>query len=188
LENDPNSRKDVVEILNHLGLTFFHQGEIDKAKSQWIKAANLSRIYRLPEMRAVSLRNLSRKELWETDNEFRIAYDASKEALRLARKSNRKDMPWFIHGHFSIANSVEKDPGKKSVLKEIVKEEQKQLKKVWKDTPKLERRVWLTGLIMDWAIYYNSISKPILEIGLFIAKMLNLKRREEQIKKLISEY
>lgn len=175
------TKEEKVNARNHLGLAYFHQGDFVRAKGQWMC------VYECTEDnlsdRAVALRNLSRKELYPTVEGLSTAQKYSEDALRLAELSNRKDIVWFVHGLFSSTRAV----GKKKALKKVLKREAKEFFKVWRHVPKLERAVWFDGLIMDFVITYGKVTKPFLNLAKLIARSQKLKRREEQINKLINE-
>lgn len=184
----PNYNDDLISIHIELGLTYFRQGEIEKAASQWKKARIFARVHDYPGLEAIALGNLSRKELWETDGELEGALVLSIKALKLAKKNARIDLPWFYHALFSAASSLGTDEEeKKPFLKEMLSKEKYWLKKVWDYTPKLKRRMWLTAYMMDWAVVNRSIAKPTLTAALMISKLFKLKGREEKIKKLRDE-
>lgn len=185
LSKDDKQRRD---IQNHIGLTHFHAGEYKTAYVVWTGVKKSSRENDDLYNEAVSLRNLSRKELHSEEN-LPIARTYAEKALEIARETDQRDIVWFIHGLFDVTNASENisKKDKKEKLLELYKQEKKALFSVWKIASRIEREVWLTGLLKDFLVVHNYISKPILRIGILVTKVLKLKRREEQLKKLIVE-
>jgi tetratricopeptide (TPR) repeat protein len=184
-------QEDRMFILNHLGLAYFHDGDYTSAVDKWNKVLTVSNVQGDPFLnaKAVALRNLSRKELCETEKDYKEAVSKANEAREMAKELKRPDLPWFTHGLFSANYAYMKilknvDMG---VLKKLVGSEKEELKKVWKTAPKLERNVWLGALLMDYAVVYDKVSKPLLKIARFFSRAVKLRRREEQITKLINE-
>lgn len=180
---------------NHLGLAYYHLGDYETAADIWNMVYTLSKV--LPEVQtppflyqmSVALRNLSRKELCENEKDFEEAVGMANKARRMALNLNRHDLAWFTHGLFSAKLAYMKSikSNDEMVLKELVKIEKNELFKFWKEVSKLERGVWLGALLMDYAVVYHKVSKPLLKIARFISRVLKLRRREEQITKLLSE-
>lgn len=180
-----------MEIRNHLGLAYFHHRDYENATGQWNEVLAVSNVQSNPFLnaKAAALRNLSRKELCETEKDYKEAVSKANEAREMAKELKRPDLPWFTHGLFSANYAYMKilknvDMG---VLKKLVGSEKEELKKVWKTAPKLERNVWLGALLMDYAVVYDKVSKPLLKIARFFSRAVKLRRREEQITKLINE-
>lgn len=195
-----------MEIRNHLGLAYFHHRDYENATGQWNEVLAVSNVQSNPFLnaKAAALRNLSRKELCENENDFEEAVGTANEARDMALKLNRHDLAWFTHGLFSakLAHMKSQKRHDALVLKELVKIEKNELVKFWKNTlkkseveslvigedlSKLELGVWLGALLMDYAVVYDKVSRPLLKIARFLARVLILRRREEQIDKFLSE-
>lgn len=183
LSKDDKQRRD---IQNHIGLTHFHAGEYKTAYVVWTGVKKSSKENDDLYNEAVALRNLSRKEFHSEEN-LPIARTYAEKALEIARETDQRDIVWFIHGLFDVTNASENisKKDKKEKLLELYKQEKKALFSVWKIASRIEREVWLTGLLKDFLVVHNYISKPILRIGILVTKVLKLKRREEQLKILI---
>ncbi len=179
IEKDPNKR---VDICNHLGLAYWHNNDPKKAKETWKKALVISNVSRNLSGKAVALRNLSRKNLWTTNEELVKALFNATEAFLIAKRLDRGDVVWFIHGVFSAYQALDQ----RYLLKSTVRLERKELSRVWWKTPKIQRRVWLSGLLMDYVVAYGKTTKFLLRISKFVVRIFKLKRREEQINKLLT--
>jgi len=186
--------EDKMDILNHLGLAYFHLKDYPNAINAWNKVLVVSNVQSPPllKSKAVALRNLSRKQFCESENDFKTALEKACEARDLAVKLEMPNLVWFTHGLFSAKQALMKfqkraDAEVLEELKETARTEKNELKKVWKETSKMQRNVWLGGLLMDYAVVYNKVSKPLLKVARFFAKLQNLKRREEQIDELLKE-
>ena len=173
------SRK--VEIKNHLGLAYYHKKSYEKAKETWEEARKLAVETNNISGLATALRNLSRKELYLSGSDLVKALGYAEEAVGMAESLNRNDLVWFLHGLFSATEVL----GEKDKLKPILKREIRALFKVWSKIPKLERNVWLDGVLMDYVIVHNKIGKPLLYLARYLARKQGLKRREEQINNLL---
>ncbi|NMB91981.1 tetratricopeptide repeat protein [candidate division WWE3 bacterium] len=174
--------KKIVEVLSHLGLSYYHNGNQEKAKKTWQKAYKIAVKAKDYNGQAVALRNLSRKQLYLNGSGLVQALSCAEEAVSIAENLGRKDLPWFLHGLFSATEVL----GEKDKLKFILRREIKALIKVWNKTPKLERNVWLDGLLMDYVSIHDKIGKPLLYLARYLARLQGLKRREEQINNLLS--
>ena len=183
IETDPSNR---LYIQNHLALAYYHAGKYEDAKEIWKMVRDLSSVISNPGEKAVAFRNLSRPELWKTDDDLALAQSNAWIALQMAKEIGRKDLAWFWHGYFSATERLNLDKSvKRTVLKSALKEQYQSLRKVWKSASPLERNVWGTAYLMDWVKVHTRLSKPILKISYVFAKILNLKRREEKIKKML---
>lgn len=189
LPDSSDTRLLKLKVNNHFGLNYFHQGNYDEAKEIWEKCKFLADIWHFPTEKAVALRQLSRKEYCQNLKDFETAVDMAEMARFEAANYERPDLVWFTHGLFSAKHAHMKSQKREDyeVLEEILKIEKNDLIKVWRITPKLQRNVWLGGLLMDYAIVYNKVSIPILKTARFLVKLINLKRREEQITKRIED-
>jgi len=180
-----------MDIRNHLGLAYFHGGDYENAVSEWNEVITISNVQSDPDLkaRASALRNLSRKELCNSENDFEEAYNKANQARELAIKLGRNDLPWFTHGLISIYYDYSKKYGRvdKEFLKFLVDCEKIELPKAWKKASKLERGAWFTGLLWDYALLYNKVSRPILISAISISRILKMKRREEQLSKRLDE-
>jgi len=176
------------DIQNHIGLTYFHDTKYKIAFIAWVEAEKESVENCDLHNEAVALRNLSRKELYPKE-ELSIARNYAEKALEIAKNLDRKDIVWFIHGLFDVINASEDIPekDKKAKLVDLYNKEKKALFSVWKVSSKLEREVWLTGLLKDFSVIHNGVPKPVLKIGILVTKILKLKRREEQLERMITE-
>ena len=186
--------EDKLDVLNHLGLTYIHLKDYQKAIDTWNKVLVESNVQSPPllKSKAVALRNLSRKQFCESESDFETALAKACEARNLAVKLEMPNLVWFTHGLFSAKQALMKfqkraDTEVLEELKDIARTEKNELKKVWKETSKMQRNVWLGGLLMDYAVVYKKVSKPLLKVARFFVKLQNLKRREEQIDKLLEE-
>lgn len=190
LEIAPN-QEDRMFILNHLGLAYFHDRDYASAVDKWNKVLSVSNVQSNPFLnaKATALRNLSRKELCETEKDFEEAVCKANEARKMAKELNRPDLAWFTHGLFSAKLALMKSQKRNDelVLKELVKREKNDLFKFWKKASILELGVWLSGLLMDYAVVYKKVSKPLLKMAKFFVRILTFKRREEQIDRLLNE-
>ena len=175
-------------VQNHIGLAYFHAGAYETASVIWVGVRKDSDKNDDPYNKAVALRNLSRKEFY-SKGELPIARTCAEEALEIAQRTGQRDIVWFIHGLFDVTNASENisKKDKKEKLLELYKQEKKALFSAWKFASRIEKEVWLTGLLKDFLVARNYISKPILKIGILVTKFLKLKRREEQLEKLIVE-
>lgn len=186
-----SGKADIMTVLNQLGLTYFHIGDYTTAVDIWNMVYNVSKVQtpQLLRQMAESLRHRSRKELCNDEKSFESAANNASSALSMVIDLGSSDIVWFRHGVFSadLAYMKSRKYIVKDYLKELVDSEREDLMKVWKTAPKLERNVWLGGLLMDYAVVYNKVSKPLLKIARLLFKILNLRRREEQITKLINE-
>lgn len=168
---------------NHLGLAYFHRGAYEIARVEWIAAHNISKVFDVPSEEAVSLRNLSRHQLYNNNGDLEGALECSLKALEMAKSQKRIDLIWFIHGIFSAKHALEIKKGQRK----LVRQEARALIKVWRKVPKLERDIWASGLVMDIAIVTGKVSLFFLKIALNIVTKKGLERRKEQIEKLIDE-
>lgn len=184
------TKSDKMKVLNHLGLAYFHRGDYTNAVDTWKLVYTTSKVQKPPllDRMAESLRHRSRKELCETEKDFEDAVGKANEAREIAVNLSRSDLPWFTHGLFSakLAHMKSQKRYDELVLKELVKIEKNELVKVWKKVSKLERRVWLGGFLMDYAVVYNKVSKPLLKVARLLSSFLKLRRREEQIGRLLN--
>lgn len=184
-------QEDRLLILNHLGLSYFHDGDYISAVDRWNKVLIVSNVQgdQFLNAKATALRHLSRKELCETEKDFEEAVRTANEARDMAVKLNRHDLAWFTHGLFSakLAHMKSQKRQDAPALKELVKMEKDELFKFWKKATKIEQGVWMGALLMDYAVVYDKVSKPLLKIARFLSRVLTLRRREEQIDKFLSE-
>ena len=138
---------------------------------------------KVPSEEATSLGNLSRYQLYDNVGDREGALECALKALEMAKSQKRIDLVWFIHRVFSAKNAL----GIKEGQRKLVRQEARALIKVWRKAPKLERFVWASGLVMDIAIVTGKVSVVFLNIAKSIAIKKNLKRRVDQIEKLIQD-
>jgi len=177
------SGEQKAHVRNHLGLAYFHRKQYEIAKIEWIAANNISKVCNATSEEATSLRNLSRYQLYSNKEDLECALEAALKALEMAKSQKREELSWFIHGVFSAKHAlgIKKGQGK------LVRQEARALLKVWRKVPSLERNVWIGGLIMDNVLVIGKVSIFLLNIAKSIAIKKNLKRREEQINKLLND-
>jgi hypothetical protein len=181
--------REKADARSHLGLAFFLRGtntnnrkDLDRATMQWYAAFEMARSVGDESAMATCLRNLSRRELQKSSENFDFAFEQAREAVDLARKYERKDLVWFLHGLFSACFYSDR----KGMLGPILKDEKRALIKCWNKVSKMERRVWAGGYLMDVAVYREAVSKPVLIIARSMMRLLGLKRRVEQIDRVLS--
>jgi len=182
---------DRMTAKNEEGLTHFHMGNYTEAVDTWNLVYTTSKV-QTPQLlypMAAALRNLSRKELCENEKDFEEAVVKANEAYDLAVMLYRRDLAWFAHGLFSakLARMKLQKRYDGLILKELVGVEKHYLFKFWKKATLTEIGVWFGALLMDYAVVYNNVSRPLLKIARFISRALMLRRREEQITRLLDE-
>jgi len=196
-------------VLNHLGLAFFHtawsyeKSDLSKFEEYMIcshgtfnvayeKASSIADGLDHRDQEAIALRNLSRPEFaaYETDGLHTCALFALK-ACMLAKECMLKDQVWFTHGRITVLIELAKSRGEEISTKEIkrlVRREAAQWFWLTGGEPKLNRQVWLLGLLEDVAkVYPNLVTYKRLMKMWYYAKKNGLERRAEQLSKFILE-
>lgn len=178
-------------VLNHLGLAYFHLGKYKEAKDKWSTVlAIISGVKNPTNMaaheKAAAYRNLSRKELYITKEGLRQALRYAEVARSIAASIKSTDLVWFTHGLIG-AHLALKENHNKIEAEKLLKSEARELSSALTRVSLMQSAVWFEGLVMDYAIIHNKVSKPMLKMGKVISSKISLKRREEQIDKLLKE-
>lgn len=200
---------DILRVLNHQGLAYYHAAAKFKEQSQTKYSKYLKNSFdtfkNVADMticgdtnkkckgeKAVALRNLGRPEFSifiprGLEGSVNIAY----KALQKAKKCNRKDLIWFTHGLLNARAALAKSKKEKFATgknREIVWNEAWQLLWIARKEPKLNKQVWLLGLLKDVSMVYPKlVTKKGLTRMLEFAQKNKLERRAEQIQKAILE-
>lgn len=170
------------DYLGELGLTYWHLKQYGNARTTFNEAREHAEGLGNNSYLAVALRHLSRPELNESDPKLSVNY--AKQARQLAFESHRQDLAWFDHG---VIATLIFSKGPEDEIKKWFETEAEDLYKIGQSTQdNVAKWVWTSGMLMDRAQIFNTISD--LYLALMIAEHFNLARRKEQIEKLIQEF
>jgi len=169
------------DYLGELGLTYFHLKDFDKAKKCYEQALAVANKLDNGSYKAVTLRQLSKKEFNQGDSTNSLKYAI--QARDVALKTGRKDLVWFDDA--VIATLLDKNTSRKEVENWILIATEDLIKVGSLEKDETAKWVWFTGILMNRARQLNS--KADLNLALFVAEQFGLERRKEQITELITK-
>lgn len=184
LQIDPGSLESsqLFDYLGELGLTYWHLKRFDEAKATFEGAKGCAEQSGDSSHLAVAFRQLSRPEFNQKDPSVAVEY--AKRAQKLAQQAGRQDVAWFDHG---VITALLFSQGSQEEIREWFETEARDLYEVSRHSKDdIAKWVWASGLLMDRAQTFNTISD--LYLALMIAEQFGLARRKEQIEKLIQEF
>jgi hypothetical protein len=174
---------------NHLGLAYYHLGpdHYKKAIDTFCYVIQASKSdARYLGVKAEALRNLSRPEFGGY-GEVTLAHCViySERARQIANSIKRKDLVWFTHGVITVRIADELVDG---YTRRLFREEVWEWLTLARGEGKLERQVWLLGIMKDFVcLYPAALSVPLLKTAKWWAHRNKLALREEQITKVLNE-
>jgi hypothetical protein len=204
-----NAVDQKLTVLNHLGLAFFHAAKsyettdlsklseyMGSSYATFKNALDTAKYVEsgldLKDLEAVALRNLGRPEFAPfIPGGLKGCAVSALQALVLAKQCKRKDLVWFTHGVITARVALAKykiEAVTTNDNKKLVRQEAWQWFWLTGGQPKLNRQVWLLGLLKDAAIIYpNLVTRKRLMKMFDFAQKNGLARRAEQIHKIILE-
>ena len=169
------------DYLGELGLTYFHLKDFDKAKNCYEQALDVANKLDNDSYKAVTLRQLSKKEFNEGDITNSLKYAI--QARDIALNTGRKDLVWFDDAVISAL--LDKNASKDEVENWILIATEDLIKVGSLEKDETAKWVWFTGILMNRAKQLNS--KVDLNLAMFVAEQFGLERRKEQIKVLLKD-
>ena len=181
IERSQLEDSQLFDYLGELGLTYFHLKDFDKAKDCYEQALNVANKLDNYSYKAVTLRQLSKKEFNQGDDTKSLEY--AMQARDMALKASRKDLVWFDDAVISVL--LDKNTSREEVEKWILIATEDLINPGLFEKDETAKWVWFTGILMNRAKQLNS--KVDLNLAMFVAEQFGLERRKEQITELITK-
>jgi tetratricopeptide (TPR) repeat protein len=184
----------LANVLNHLGLAYFHAKNYIEAVNTFTEAYIIAKRCKDLKIKTAAMRNLSAPELavlfsekWRLLNTgLEASYRFATEARVIAKERAYPDCSWYTHRVLNlmlISNRGTKEDHKKLLWQEL----SEYIKSLTRKVSATEHFVWLGGLMKDFADIYSLSTKENLKKARAVMKWLKLMRRVDQIDALLEK-